>query len=154
MAYPFRPACLNLYGSNCGDVRFLDFLLTLLHLLIIGFNLFGWIWHSTRKPHFYLVIATIFSWVVLGFWYGFGYCPVTDWQWQVKAKLGERDLPNSFIKYFADKLTGMDISADLIDTVTAVSFGAVVILSFTLYVLRPPARPAGYTSGRKSQGKL
>ena len=132
------------------DLHFLDFLLTLLHLLIIGFNLFGWIWKSTRKLHFYLVIATIFSWVVLGFWYGFGYCPLTDWQWQVKAALGERDLPNSFIKYFADTVTGMDISSTLIDTVTAVVFGLVIILSFTLYVLRLPGRWTGYTSGRKS----
>ena len=132
------------------DFHFLDFLLTLLHLLIIGFNLFGWIWKSTRKLHFYLVIATIFSWVVLGFWYGFGYCPLTDWQWQVKAALGERDLPNSFIKYFADTVTGMDISSTLIDTVTAVVFGLVIILSFTLYVLRLPGRWTGYTSGRKS----
>lgn len=132
------------------DLHFLDFLLTLLHLLIIGFNLFGWIWKSTRKLHFYLVIATIFSWVVLGFWYGFGYCPLTDWQWQVKAALGERDLPNSFIKYFADTVTGMDISSTLIDTVTAVVFGLVIIVSFTLYVLRLPGRWTGYTSGRKS----
>ena len=117
-------------------LHFLDFFLTLLHLLIIGFNLFGWIWRSTRKAHFYLVIATIFSWVGLGYWFGFGYCPLTDWQWQIKAKLGERNLPNSFIKYFADKLTGMDISDNLIDTVTAVSFGLVVIVSFTLYVIR------------------
>ncbi|MGB4401121.1 MAG: DUF2784 domain-containing protein [Daejeonella sp.] len=124
-------------------LHFLDFVLTLLHLLIIGFNLFGWIWRSTRKAHFYLVIATIFSWVGLGYWFGFGYCPLTDWQWQIKAKLGERNLPNSLIKYFADKLTGMDISDNLIDTVTAVSFGLVVIVSFTLYVLR-------YTSGRRS----
>lgn len=131
-------------------LHILDLFLSILHLLIIGFNLFGWIWRSTRKLHFYLVIATIFSWVILGFWYGFGYCPLTDWQWQVKAKLGEGDLPNSFIKYFADKLTGMDISSDLVDTVTAVSFGLVIILSCTLYVLRPPARPAGFTSGWRS----
>ncbi len=120
----------------------LDFLLTLLHLAIIGFNLLGWIWRSTRKLHFYLVIATLFCWVVLGFWYGFGYCPITDWQWQVKAKLGEQDLPNSFIKYFAEKVTGMEISSALIDWVTAVSFGLVVLASSTFYVIR-------YKSGQK-----
>lgn len=122
-------------------LNLLDFFLTLFHLLIIGFNLLGWIWKSTRMLHFFLVITTIFSWVVLGFWYGFGYCPLTDWQWQVKAELGEQNLPNSFIKFFADKLTGMDMSSMLIDTVTAVSFGLVIIVSFTLHVLR-------YTSGR------
>jgi hypothetical protein len=131
-------------------LHFLDFFLTLLHLLIIGFNLFGWIWKSTRKSHFYLVIATIFSWVVLGFWFGFGYCPVTDWQWQVKAKLGERDLPNSFIKYFADKVTGMDISSTMIDAVTAVSFGLVVIVSFTFYAREARRQVLRNRSGRKS----
>ncbi|WP_411275209.1 DUF2784 domain-containing protein [Daejeonella sp.] len=130
-------------------LHFLDFLLTFMHLLIIGFNLLGWIWRSTRKTHFYLVIATIFSWIILGFWFGFGYCPLTDWQWQIKEKLGERDLPNSFIKYFADKLTGMDISPNLIDTVTAVSFGLVIIVSF---IIRLPAgrQVLRYTSGRRN----
>lgn len=117
-------------------MRVLDFLLTILHLVIIGFNLLGWIWPATRRFHFYLVMATVFSWVVLGFWYGFGYCPITDWQWQVKAKLGEQNLPNSFIKYFADKLTGLDISSALIDGITGVSFGLVVLVSCTLYVMR------------------
>ena len=131
-------------------LHFLDFLLTLLHLLIIGFNLFGWIWKSTRKSHFYLVIATIFSWVVLGFWFGFGYCPVTDWQWQVKAKLGESDLPNSFIKYFADKVTGMDINSTMIDAVTAVSFGLVVIVSFTFYARQARRQVLQNRSGRIS----
>ena len=131
-------------------LHFLDFLLTLLHLLIIGFNLFGWIWKSTRKSHFYLVIATIFSWVVLGFWFGFGYCPVTDWQWQGKAKLGESDLPNSFIKYLADKVTGTDISSTMIDTVTAVSFGLVVIVSFTFYIRLAGRQVLRNTSRRRS----
>ena len=131
-------------------LHFLDFLLTMLHLLIIGFNLFGWIWKSTRKSHFYLVIATIFSWVVLGFWFGFGYCPVTDWQWQVKAKLGERDLPNSFIKYFADKVTGMDINSTMIDAVTAVSFGLVIIISFTFYARQARRQVLQNRSGRIS----
>ncbi|MEJ7692915.1 DUF2784 domain-containing protein [Daejeonella sp.] len=114
-------------------MQILDFLLTLLHLFIIGFNLFGWIWQSTRKLHFYLVIATVFCWVVLGFWYGFGYCPITDWQWQIKAKLGEQNLPNSFIEYMAEKVTGADIGSGLIDGVTAVSFGIVVIMTCVLY---------------------
>ncbi len=117
-------------------LQILDFLLTIVHLLIIGFNLLGWIWRSTRKLHFNLMMATVFSWVVLGFWFGFGYCPVTDWQWKVKTKLGEQDLPNSFIKYFADKVTGMDISSTLIDWVTGLSFGLVVLVSCTLYVIR------------------
>lgn len=96
----------------------LDILFTILHLIIIGFNLFGWIVKQTRKLHFWFAMLTLACWVVLGIWYGIGYCPITDWQWTIKAQLGEQDLPGSFIKYFADKIMGTNINSDLIDALT------------------------------------
>lgn len=110
----------------------LDYLFTLLHLIIIGFNLLGWIWRSTRKLHLLFVLLTAASWLLLGIWYGIGYCPITDWQWQIKERLGETNLPNSFIKYFVDKLTRSDISSDLIDAVTAIFFAIAAALSVYL----------------------
>lgn len=110
-------------------LHFADIFFTLVHLIIIGFNLTGWIWPPLRKLHFYCVLLTASSWLILGIWFGLGYCPVTDWQWQVKAKLGEQNLPNSFIKYLADKLTGRSIDASLVDFITATSFGIVAVLS-------------------------
>lgn len=107
----------------------LDIFLTFVHLIIIGFNLFGWIWPATRKMHFICVLATASSWFLLGLWFGVGYCPVTDWQWQVKAKLGEHDLPASFIKYYADKIIGKNISSSFIDLVTAICFAVAALLS-------------------------
>ncbi|HMI03858.1 MAG TPA: DUF2784 domain-containing protein [Pedobacter sp.] len=114
----------------------LDYLFTLLHLIIIGFNLLGWIWSSTRRLHLIFVLLTAASWFLLGIWYGIGYCPITDWQWQIKEKLGETNLPNSFIKYFADKVTHSDISSDLIDAVTAISFVLAAALSVYLNFFR------------------
>lgn len=111
------------------ELRFLDFLLTLLHLLIIGFNLFGWIWKPLRKAHFISVVLTAASWLILGYWFGIGYCPITDWQWQVKEQLGESGLPDSFIKYFADKVSGKNISSSLVNTLTAVCFAAAAAVS-------------------------
>ena len=111
-------------------LRFLDVLLTLVHLAIVGFNLLGWIWPATRRAHFVLVMVTAASWFLLGLWFGLGYCPVTDWQWQVKERLGERNLPASFITYMANKLTGRDFSPSLVDTVTMACFAAAVLLSF------------------------
>ena len=96
-------------------LKFLDILYTIIHLLIIGFNLFGWIWPRTRKAHLITIGVTAASWFILGIWFGWGYCPVTDWQWDVKEKLGERDLPASFITYFANKLTGKDFSDHLVN---------------------------------------
>ncbi|MGI4021571.1 MAG: DUF2784 domain-containing protein [Janthinobacterium lividum] len=106
-----------------------DLLFTLLHLAIIGFNLFGWIWKPARKFHFMLILLTALSWFVLGIWFGIGYCPITDWQWQVKEKLGEYNLPNSFIKYYLNQITGKSINPSLIDTLTGLSFFLATALS-------------------------
>lgn len=112
--------------------QFLDYFFTLLHIIIIGFNLLGWIWPATRKLHCIVVGLTLGCWLILGIWYGLGYCPITDWQWQIKEKLGEHNLPNSFIKYYADKISGRDIPSLFIDTMTGVSFALAIII--TIYV--------------------
>ena len=112
----------------------LDLFFTFLHIAIIGFNMLGWIWPRTRRAHFICVMLTLFSWLILGMWFGIGYCPVTDWQWQIKEHLGETELPNSFIKYFADKITGRNISSDFVDTFTAVGFGFAVVMALYLRV--------------------
>lgn len=106
-----------------------DYLYTLLHLVIIGFNLFGWIWPATRKLHFSCILLTAASWFVLGIWYGIGYCPITDWQWQVKQKLGEEQLPVSFIKYYADKISGQSIDAEFVNFMTGLFFSLAALLS-------------------------
>mgnify|MGYP006159064537 CR=1 FL=1 len=107
----------------------LDYLLTVLHLVIIGLNLFAWIWPKTRKLHLYIVGITLFCWLVLGIWYGLGYCPITDWQWQVKTKLGETNLPNSFVKYHLDQLTGRTIPDATVDLITLGSFLIAIVCS-------------------------
>lgn len=99
-------------------LSFLNVFYTVAHLVLITFILTGWIWKRTRKLHLFTLILTALSWFVLGIWYGWGYCPLTDWHWDVKEKLGEKDLPNSFIKYFADQVTGRNISSALVDGVT------------------------------------
>ncbi|KAA5543554.1 DUF2784 domain-containing protein [Adhaeribacter rhizoryzae] len=118
-------------------LRLLDLFFTGLHLVIICFNLFGWLWPRYRKWHFLLVLATAASWLLLGLWFGLGYCPITDWQWQVKTKLGERNLPNSFIKYYADWLTGLDFNPALVDTWTAILFGVAALLSVYFNFIQP-----------------
>jgi hypothetical protein len=110
-------------------LRALDVFYTILHLAIIGFNLFGWIWPRTRKAHLIVIGATAISWFGLGIWFGWGYCPITHWQWDVKEKLGETDLPSSFVKYFADKISGKDFPPSLVDTVTLGCFLAAIVLS-------------------------
>src|SRR5215204_5736713 len=110
-------------------LKLLDLFLTLVHFSIVGFNLLGWIWPATRKAHFIGILITAASWFLLGIWFGVGYCPVTDWQWSVKERLGEHNLPASFITYYANKITGRLFSDEFISTVTVVCFGVAALVS-------------------------
>jgi hypothetical protein len=114
----------------------LDWFFTLLHIVIIGFNLFGWIWPATRKLHLIVVALTLSCWLILGIWYGVGYCPITDWQWQIKEKAGEINLPDSFVKYYADKISGQDISSALIDSITGISFTTAILITIYINFIR------------------
>ena len=85
---------------------FLDIFFSLFHASLVLFNLTGWAWQRTRRIHLATIGLTILSWFGLGIFYGCGYCPCTDWHWQIKRQLGETGLPKSYIKYYTDKLTG------------------------------------------------
>lgn len=110
-------------------LQFLHVLLTVVHLAIIAFNLFGWIPKAIRKAHFISIVVTAVCWFLPGIWFGAGYCPVTDWQWKVKAQLGERNIPGNFVGYFAEKISGRDFDSGLVSTITAVCFAAAALLS-------------------------
>ncbi|MDH3246202.1 MAG: DUF2784 domain-containing protein [Saprospiraceae bacterium] len=114
-------------------LKLLDILLVSLHVLVIGFNLTGWIWKRTRRWHKLVLLLTIGSWLILGIWYGLGYCFLTDWNWQVKAELGETPLPNSFIKYGLDKLFGSDLPPALVDQVTAIVTALLVVVTLWIH---------------------
>ena len=117
---------------NLSMLQFLDVLLTIVHLAITGFNLFGWIPKATRKAHLISILCTAASWFLLGIWFGFGYCPFTDWQWRVKEELGERNLPSNFIEYFAEKVTGKDFDAQFVSKMIGICFALVSIISIYL----------------------
>lgn len=98
----------------------LDHFLTVFHLTFVVFVLIGWIFPSTRKAHVTALLLTIIAWMLLGLYKGvIGYCPLTDWHWDVKRALGETVLPGSFIEYMVEKITGINFSKVLIDSVTA-----------------------------------
>ncbi len=99
------------------------------HSGLIVFNLFGWLWPATRKWNLLTLTATGFSWFGLGIWYGWGYCPCTEWHWEVRLALGYRDMPYSYIKFLVDKLTGLDVNAILVDTATVVGYFSALVAS-------------------------
>jgi hypothetical protein len=91
------------------------------HVAIIVFTMVGWIFARTRKAHLAFVLLIIFSWLVLGLRYGFGYCFWTEWHWQVREKMGEHNLPNSFVEYMLESFTGHDWNSLFVDWITAMS---------------------------------
>ena len=117
-------------------LKLLDDIFLWMHLIIIFFNLFGWIWIRTRKIHLIVLAGTLFSWLVLGLKFGIGYCFLTDWHWDIKMKLGEVNLPNSFIKYFLDQYTFINISVETVDLITAVSFILVILIAIYLNFIK------------------
>jgi len=78
---------------------FLDYLFHFLHLALIAWNLTGWMVKKLRKIHFLSLNLVFFFWIVIGYFYGFGYCPLTDYHWKIKTLKGEQNLPNSYIVY-------------------------------------------------------
>ncbi len=104
------------------------------HTAWMLFNLFGWIWESVRKWNLLSLLLTAFSWFGLGIWYGLGYCPCTHWHWLVRRELGYTNMPNSYIKFLIQELTGINISAVAVDWLTGVSFGLALILSVALNI--------------------
>lgn len=108
-------------------LAFLDILFTIFHIALMLFNLTGWIWKKTRKAHLISLALTAGSWAILGIWYGLGYCPLTDWHWAIKEKLGETNLPNSFVKYILDKIFNTDLPAKLVDRITLAGLLAAIV---------------------------
>lgn len=113
-------------------LQVLDVLLFATHCLVIGFNLTGWIWTCTRRWHLASVGLTVFSWLVMGIWYGLGYCALTDWHWQIKHELGETNLPNSFLTYLFNDVIGLELEASLISWGAGITLIIVIFLSVAL----------------------
>ena len=111
---------------------FLDVLFTLLHCGVIGFNLFAWLFPQTRRAHSLVAGLTLLSWLGLGVYYGWGYCFLTDWHWEVKRALGQDDLPASFIHYMVREWLGLDLAAAMVDWLTVLVF--FIAIGCSLYV--------------------
>ena len=114
---------------------FLDKFFFIFHSALILLILFGWIWRKTRVANLIIVLLTAFSWFILGIWYGFGFCPSTEWHWQVRMKLGHYDMPSSYTKFLIDSLTGMDVNEKLVD-IFAVLFLTLALFASVLTNVR------------------
>ena len=113
---------------------FLDKFFFFFHTLFALFNILGWIWKKTRRLNLIFLFITALSWFVLGMWYGLGYCPFTEWHWQVRQRLGYQDMPASYIKFLLDTFTGLNLNPLMVDIITGTAFGVAVISSLILNI--------------------
>lgn len=103
------------------------------HTTWIAFTCLGWMWRRTRRYQLTMVSLTAGSWFGLGFWYGWGYCPCTEWHWQVRSRLGFVD-PPSYIQLMIREVTGIALGAPAADALALVSLAAAAALGVTLSV--------------------
>jgi hypothetical protein len=115
-------------------LAFLNIFFFVFHSALIIFNLFGWIWKKTRLANLIVILLTTFSWTILGIWYGFGFCPCTEWHWQVRIKLGYFDMPSSYTKFLIDSLTGLDVKETLVDTLAVTLLALALVASVVMNV--------------------
>lgn len=99
------------------------------HISLIVFNLFGWIFKPLRKWNLLTLGLTALSWFILGFFYGFGYCFLTDWHWQIREQLGYANPYDSYIQFLITTLFTVSISEDAVNLLTATLFFAALTLS-------------------------
>jgi Protein of Unknown function (DUF2784) len=99
------------------------------HICLILFNLFGWLFKPLRKWNLITLMLTAFSWFALGAFYGFGYCFLTDWHWQIREKLGYPNPFNSYIQFLITSLFPISVSEQLVNILTATLFFAALIMS-------------------------
>jgi len=112
--------------------KFLDIFFLSFHSLLIIFNLFGWLWKPTRKANLITLLLTGASWFILGIFYGIGYCPLTDWHWEILGKLGVTHMPQSYIQYLFIRIFNIEFNAHLVETGTAVGYFAALIGSLVV----------------------
>ena len=88
------------------------------HTLLIVFNLTGWIWRRTRKLHLLSIGATLFSWLIMGAWKGWGYCLCTDWHFQIRRQMGIHGHETSYTELLLNQLPGVTVSHRLANHLT------------------------------------
>lgn len=104
------------------------------HTALILFNVFGWAWRRWRKWNLATLLATAFSWGVMGLWKGMGYCVCTDLHWRVREAMGIHETSSSYIVLLTRTLSGWDPPIAVANTSALVVFLTSLALSIGLNV--------------------
>ena len=128
-----------LMGKVGAKVRpiyyFLNIVFHGLHFCVITFTLFGWVLKETRLANLILISLTLGSWYILGRWLGEGYCPVTDWHWKIRRRVGINQTPDSYVKLVLDKISRKDLDPHRVNFLTLVSILVSGMISLIMNIL-------------------
>lgn len=113
----------------------LNVLLTLGHVIIILIICFGWIWRKSHVIYFVCNICTLFSWFILGYFKGYGYCLLTDIQWNLLSSRGITQLPDTFLGYLFSSLKISSLSFDNLEIINYFKFFIVITFIFRMSYL-------------------
>lgn len=104
---------------------FLANTLFVLHCLLGGFILTGWIFPSIKIFYLIILMLWISSWLFLG------YCPPTKWEFLLRRKYDKNINPNAeAIKYYMYKFFKKDLSSKSIFTGGLIVFIILTTLTF------------------------
>ena len=127
-------------------LSFLNIFFFLIHTALIGFNLVGWIWPRTQKVHLLTIGATLFSWVVMGAWRGWGYCLCADWHFQIRRSLNIHTGESSYTELLFNQIPGVTVSRTFADIVTV---GGLILISLTVYIVLRSVPDAATADARR-----
>jgi hypothetical protein len=113
-----------------------DYFLFIFHLLFVVFILTGWIVKPLRRLHLIAILLTFLSWFGLGMIYGWGFCILTEWHWQILRQLGHWDMPSSYVAYLLQRAFGLIVDESIVDTVTVASAFAAFLVSLWVNFVR------------------
>jgi hypothetical protein len=105
----------------------LDLACFFFHTLLILFNLIGWAFRKTRVAHLVTLSLTLFSWFVMGAYYGWGYCLCADWQFQIRRQLGYVDVETSYLQLLGRQVFGLTFNRSVSDWIAGGALALIVI---------------------------
>lgn len=78
--------------------------------------------------------ATLFSWLALGAWFGWGYCLCTDWHFQIRRQLGIHAGESSYTQLLFHQIPGATVSRQFADTVTVIVLLLILLATAVTWV--------------------
>lgn len=112
----------------------LDWFFVVFHTLLIFFVVFGWLRKGWLRYNLIVILLTGGSWLFLGLFYGLGYCPLTDWHFEVLEKLGKDPGTHSYVAYITERILGIEMSDSFADTLTLWVYLLVLTISVVLNI--------------------